>query len=155
MDAKQLAALRETLAAFEGVWEGDEEIASSPVVREGAARGRHVMRRAVDGSILVQDYERRRDDGTRPISGHGVFAVDPTSGVITWFFFDSLGYLPNEPARGGWHEGGLLLAKSTRRGEARYHFRVEGRRLVHHIEGKPAGAADFTTFLAGNYRKVG
>jgi hypothetical protein len=155
MDAKRLAALRESLAAFEGDWEGEEVLSPSPWAPAGAARGRHAMRRAVDGTVLVQDYEQRRADGAPPIAGHGVFAVDGAEGAFVWFFFDSLGFLPTAPARGGWQGGELVFAKATRRGEARYRFRVEGKRLMHRIESKPAGAPDFSLFLTGTYLRAG
>jgi hypothetical protein len=155
MDPKHIAALRDRFAAFEGTWDGEEAIALAPHAPGVAARARHVMRRVVDGAVLVQAYEQRRADGAAPIAGHGVFAVDPSEGDLTWFFFDNLGFVPDAPARGGWQAGELVVGRSTRRGEARYRFRVDGRRLLHRIETKPAGAAEFTLFLSGTYLRTG
>ena len=154
MDAKRLAALRESFAAFEGTWEGEEVVSPSAQAPAVGARGRHVMRRAVDGTVLLQEYEQRRPGGAAPLAGHGVFAVDAADGGFVWFFFDSLGFLPTTPARGGWRGGELVFARATRRGEAYYRFRADGKRLLHRIESKLAGAADFSLFLSGTYART-
>jgi hypothetical protein len=52
--------------------------------------------------------------------GHGVFTLDPSNGSTLWYWFDSFGYPPLEPARGGWEDNTLWLAKRTPRGSASY-----------------------------------
>src|SRR3712207_1851451 len=56
---------------------------------------------------VLQDYRRVADDGTELV-GHGVFLLDPASGDMLWWFFDSTG-VPPTPLRGRWAEGALVL----------------------------------------------
>ncbi len=150
MDKAQLASHYEKLEVFEGAWEGEERLSHSPWAPAGTARGEVVYRRGVEGIVVVQDYVQERQ-GQNTFTGHGVFTVNPSNGSILWYLFDSYGYPPLEPARGGWEGDTLRLTKRTPRGEARHTFRFEGDRYHYRVENRYDGEGDFSVFLTATY----
>ncbi|GAP65783.1 hypothetical protein MBSD_n1074 [Mizugakiibacter sediminis] len=151
MDMPQPGPAHAQLARLAGVWEGEERLAPSPWAAAGVARGRLVCRMAVDGLMLLQDYEQTRD-GRVAFRAHGVMMLDPAGGDVLWWWFDSAGF-PPEPARGRWDGDVLRLAKSTPRGEARYAYHAGGDRLGFAIETRLPGQDAFAAFLTGDYRR--
>ena len=150
MDKARLASHYERLGLFEGAWEGEESLAPSPWATAGTARGKISYRRGVEGIVVVQDYVQER--GGRPVfTGHGVFTVDPSDGSALWYLFDSFGYPPLEPARGGWEGDTLRLTKRTPRGEARHTFRFEDNLYHYRIENRYGKDQDFKVFLTATY----
>jgi hypothetical protein len=136
-----------------GEWEGTEHIAGSPWTTAGTARGTHTMRPATRGQTLVQDYEQRRGDEVT-LTGHGVFAVEPETGAMLWWWFDDYGHPPLSPARGEVSaDGALVLVKTTPRGRQRATFQVSGEHLIHRIEVALAGATDAFTMVEATYRR--
>ena len=86
--------------------------------------------------VVLQDYRQVRDDGAELV-GHGVFLVDPATGDLLWWFFDSSG-IPPTPLRGLRSGGELALGPH---GEHR--FWIEGDQLHHR-----------SPRLSGTYRRV-
>lgn len=154
MDKMRLTRQYEKLELFEGVWEGEEHVAPSPWGPAGAARGKVTYHRDVEGLIVVQDYAQERD-GRAVFTGHGVFTLDPSDGSTLWYLFDSFGYPPLEPARGGWEDDTLQLAKRTLRGEAHHTFRFEDDRYHYRIENRYGGGQNFSVFLTATYLRQG
>jgi hypothetical protein len=102
---------------------------------------------------LVQDYEQRRD-GAVTLTGHGVFAVDPASSQVLWWWFDDFGHPPLTPSRGDFDEdGGIVLEKATPRGRQRARFAQSGDLFTQVIEIAPAGAGDFSTVVEASYQR--
>jgi hypothetical protein len=140
------------LARFAGTWEGDEKLEPSPWGPGGAARGRGVHRVITDGMALTQDYAEEKD-GDIVFRGHGVFTIEPASGDVLWWWFDSMGFPPEGPARGRWDGDVLTLQRASPRGEARYVYRMHGDRYEFSIENRFPGQVDFQLFMRGEYRR--
>ncbi|HEY6986444.1 MAG TPA: DUF1579 family protein [Rhodanobacteraceae bacterium] len=138
------------LARFAGKWSGDEQLGESPWGPGGTARGRCEVREAVDGMAFVQDYVEEKD-GKVAFRGHGVFTIDPGNGDVLWWWFDSMGFPPDPPARGRWNGDQLLFEKNTPRGEARYEFRFADDHYDFRIENRFPGQKDFAEFMRGHY----
>ncbi|KAA2236320.1 DUF1579 family protein [Salinarimonas soli] len=124
------------LARLLGTWEGEGEIHPSPWSAGGPARGRWSLRLGPGGHCLVGDYAEERADG-EAFAGHGILAVDRERDELLWFWFDSLGLPPVEPARGAWHGDALVLVKRTPRGVGRTTFDLAGDGLVHAVTFEP------------------
>jgi hypothetical protein len=152
MDMPKPGAEHARLMRFAGKWRGDEELSASPWGPGGPARGHCDMREAVDGMALIQDYSEEKD-GETLFRGHGVFIIDPASGDVIWWWFDSMGFPPDPPARGSWNDDRLLFEKNTPRGEARYEFRFGGDHYDFRIENRFPGQKDFAEFMRGHYRR--
>lgn len=138
------------LARLVGEWSGDEQLSPSPWGPGGAAIGRFQFRTGVDGMVLLQDYEEAKE-GQVVFRGHGVFIVDPLTHDIVWWWFDSLGFAPDPPARGRWDDDTLRMEKHTPRGAARYTFALDADALSFRIENRFAGQDDYVEFMRGQY----
>jgi hypothetical protein len=143
----------ERLAWLIGAWSGDEQLSPSPWGPGGTACGRFQYRFAVDGMALLQDYEEEKQ-GQVTLRAHGVFMIDPASGDVLWWWFDSLGFPPDPPARGQWDGDVLRFEKHTPRGSARYVMDFSGDALAFRIENRFAGQDDFVEFMRGLYRRA-
>lgn len=142
------------LAAFVGEWEGEEELQPSPWGPGGPARGRGSYRLVTDDMALTQDYAEEKD-GAVVFRGHGVFTIEPGSDDVLWWWFDSMGFPPEGPARGRWDGDTLVLHKSTSRGEGRYTYRLHVDGYEFSIENRFPGQDDFCLFMRGDYKRVG
>lgn len=140
------------LAALVGSWEGEEQLQPSPWGPGGTATGRGVYRSVTDGMAIVQDYEEEKD-GAIVFRGHGVFTIDPANGDVLWWWFDSMGFPPDGPARGRWDGDTLILNKSTPRGDGRYRYRLNGDRYEFSIENRFPEQEDFCLFMQGSYER--
>jgi hypothetical protein len=134
-----------------GHWSGAEQLAPSPWGEGGAATGRTHCRIGLDGMALIQEYEEEKD-GRASFHGHGIFLIEPGTGDVLWWWFDSMGF-PPEPARGRWDGETLLFEKKTPRGEARYRYEFGPDRYRFVIENRFPGQSDFTEFMRGDYRR--
>ena len=83
------------LEKFVGNWVGEEKIAPCPWDPQGGtAIGRVNNWLAVDGFVVVQDYEQERN-GMVSFSGHGVFSYDANQNCYLMHWWDSMGMPPN------------------------------------------------------------
>jgi hypothetical protein len=80
--------LRELFWPLLGNWTGVEQLTAG-----GAARTMVTFKLDVADHVVLQDYRQVRDDGAE-LTGHGVFLIDPVSGDLLWWFFDSTGIPP-------------------------------------------------------------
>jgi hypothetical protein len=142
----------DSLEPFLGVWRGGGDIAPNPWGGTGPCHGSWSLRFDAARKALIHDYEERRADGS-VFAGHGVWCADADD--LVWFWFDSYGFPPLEPARGGWRDGRLELTKSTPRGQGRSTWTCDGRRLTYLVEAKPTGEAAFARVMAGAFERVG
>jgi hypothetical protein len=153
MEMPKPGAEHARLARLVGDWSGEENLSPSPWGPGGTAFGRFQFRNGVDGMALLQDYEEEKE-GKVSFRGHGVFIVDPVNGDVVWWWFDSLGFAPDPPARGSWDGDTLRLEKHTPRGAARYTFDFESDSLRFRIENRFAGEQEFSEFMRGRYRRI-
>lgn len=85
--------LREAFGPLLGTWTGVERLGPG-----GTARAMIVFKLDLQDRAVLQDYRRVAEDGTER-TGHGVFLVDPATGDLLWWWFDSSG-VPPTPLRG-------------------------------------------------------
>jgi len=140
-----------TLNFFAGVWRGEGDIASNPWGGAGPCRGSWNFRLDPAGKNLIHDYEDRRADGST-FAGHGVWCGH--EGDLLHFWFDSYGFPPLDPARGGWDGDRLVVTKTTPRGQGRSTWTCDGKDLSYLIEAWPVGEGGFTRVMSGTYRRV-
>ena len=132
-------SLRETFWPLLGNWTGVERLASGP-----SARAMIVFKLDVHDLVVTQDYRRVRDGGDE-YTGHGVFMIDPSTGGLLWWFFESSGRPPG-PALGSWSDGELILHADG----AEHRFAVVDDQLRYRIS-SPAAEVDQ---LLGSYRRI-
>ena len=140
------------LGRFAGTWSGEENLEPSPWGPGGTAQGRGVYQMVTDGMALVQDYAETRG-GAVAFRGHGVFTIDPQSREVLWWWFDSMGFPPDGPARGTWVDETLTLTRNTPRGDSRYVFVWHGDSYEFSIENRFPGQSDFALFMRALYRR--
>ena len=140
------------LDAFVGEWEGEEQLQPSPWGPGGSAYGRVSYSAVSGGMTLTQDYTEEKD-GAVVFGGHGVFLIEPESGDVLWWWFDSMGFPPDGPARGRWDDDTLVLNKSNDRGDGRYTYRLHVDGYEFSIENRFPGQEDFNLFMRGSYSR--
>ncbi len=142
------------LHALAGSWIGDETLSPSPWGPGGTATGRVTARADLDGFFVLQDYVEEKD-GKTVFKGHGVFGWDDANKVYTWFWFDSMGSVPEGPARGQWEGDTLLFTRVSPGGQSRYTYRFEGASTYHlKLENSFDGGKTWATFMEGVYRRA-
>lgn len=122
-----------------GSWQGSEIMHPSQWDPEGGeAVGRTSCRLALDGFILVTDYEQERG-GKVTFSGHGIWTYDQKQNQVVLYWFDSMG-LPPEIFRGDWNGNILTVTHGGPGMHARltYDLSNEGR-LNSQMEMSPDG----------------
>lgn len=154
LDHEELARRRTLLTRFHGTWGGEEILAPSPWAQAGTATGHVTFAPDLGGILLTQSY-RQEWPGQPPFALRGFFTVDPGQGDVLYYAFDSFGFPPLEPARGGWEGDTLTVSKSTPRGEARHRLAWQGNRYVFTIENRLPGQEAFTPFLTATYLRQG
>jgi hypothetical protein len=142
----------EKLARLAGQWQGNEQLHPSPWGPGGPALGTSIYRIELNGFIVTQDYVEEKD-GAIVFKGHGVLTIDPKDGAVLWYWFDTMGMPPAEPARGSWDGDTLTLSRSAAQGDARYTYTLQGDQLDFKIENRFAGQPEFTTFMSATYRR--
>src|SRR5947207_1690403 len=95
------------LHAMAGSWVSQDTIRPSPWDPVGGpATGRSETRVALDGMVVVTDYEQERN-GTVGYRGHGVFGFDVGQGRPFMQWFDNMMPTASQPVWGTW-EGSVL-----------------------------------------------
>lgn len=154
MEMPKVGAEQARLLALLGEWEGPEEIAATPWGPGGPALGQMSFRSDLDGFALLQDYIEHKG-GRVSFRGHGVFMIDPATKEVLWYWFDSMGFPPGDPARGQFDGQRLTLTRVTERGSSRYVYEISETTLAFSIENKFPHDADFKEFVSGRYSKKG
>ncbi|HKA87111.1 MAG TPA: DUF1579 family protein [Haliangiales bacterium] len=141
------------LRAFEGDWEGEEKLHPSSWGPGGVALGRSRSRLDMDGLFVLQDYVQERD-GEIVFRGHGVLGWEPETKSYVWFWVDSMGFIPKEPARGRWDGDALVLHSTNPRGLTRYTFRFPADSVEEFtIEASADGGQTWKTSIEATYRR--
>lgn len=142
------------LHVLAGEWVGEEKLSPSPWGPGGAAVGRFSARVALDGFFVLQDYQEEKD-GRVAFRGHAILGWDAQERTYTWYWIDTMGFVPAQPSRGHWAGDALTLQTTTPRGMARHTFRFpdEGTFQLR-IENSFDGGANWRTFMEGTYRRA-
>jgi hypothetical protein len=153
MEMPKLSDAHRQLERFVGNWTGEEKIAPSPWDPQGgSAIGRVNNRLALDGFVVVQDYEQERN-GAVTFRGHGVFSYDPNQDCYLMHWWDSMGMPPNV-FKGNFDgqvatlvcEDGPMKSRATfDLGDNNYSFRME----------VSQDGANWMTFMEGTYARQG
>lgn len=152
MDMPKAGPEHARLQAFVGEWEGPEQLEPSPWGPGGSALGRMSFRADLDGFAVIQEYIELKDSRIT-FRGHGVFTVDPASKETLWYWFDSMGFPPEGPARGTFEDNRLTLTRETPRGASRYVFEISANECTFAIENKLGGEPEFKRFMYGKYHR--
>ena len=140
------------LLAFAGEWEGTESVEPSSWGKGGPATGRTSFRGDLDGFAMIQDSVQLKDSLVT-FRGHGVFTVDPQTQEVLWYWFDSVGFPPDLPARGRFEGNVLTLLRVTPRGSARYVHEITANDYRFSVENKFPGDGDFKLFMRATYTR--
>ncbi len=154
MDMPKPAEAHRKLQKLVGRWKGEERLSPSPWDPKGGTAVGHVENRpALDGFVVIQDYEQERN-GAVGFRGHGVFCWDPTRQSYVLHWFDSMGTPPNEFV--GDFKGDVLTVTSANpQGQSRAVFDVsEPDRYTLRMDVSPDGR-EWQTFMEGKYSKEG
>lgn len=154
MDMPQPTEHHRKLEKLAGTWRGEEKLHPSPWDPQGGmAEGRVVNRIALDGFILVQDWEQARG-GMITFRGFGVLTYDVGERCYVMHWWDSMGMAPNV-FRGNFEGDVLSLACETPMGRNRavwdfdkpgsYTFRLE----------MSQDGQQWATFMEGGYVREG
>jgi len=141
------------LKAFEGDWAGEETLYPSSWGQGGTALGRSRSRLDMEGFFLLQDYVQERD-GSIVFRGHGVLGWDADTDSYVWYWVDSMGFVPKEPARGRWEGDSLVLHNTNPRGLSRYTFRFPADGVEEFkIESSVDGGQTWKPVIEATYRR--
>jgi Protein of unknown function (DUF1579) len=142
------------LHVFAGDWVGEETMAPSPWGGGGPAVGRYTGRLVCDGFFVAQEYAQERD-GAVSFRGHGLFGYDVPQERFAWFWVDSMGSVPRQPAWGTWSGNTLQFTSQSPEGSGRYTFVFDGSdRYEFRLENSFDGGSSWQTFMTGLYRRA-
>ncbi len=95
MDMPTPTDAHKKLEMLAGSWTGQDILHPSPWDPKGAeANARVECRMALDGFVLLEDYEQKRD-GKVSFTGHAVYSYDAVEGRYTVHWWDSMGMRVN------------------------------------------------------------
>jgi hypothetical protein len=135
-----------------GNWVGEEKVHPSPWdPKGGTAIGRVHNRIALDGFVVVQDYEQERS-GRVTFRGHGIFTWDEAEQCYALYWFDSMGVPPNI-FKGSFENHILTLTTKDAQGHVRTVFDfTQERRYQFRMEVSQNGE-QWHTFTEGTYER--
>lgn len=141
------------LSRFAGDWTGEETIAPSKWGDGGTALATISARLDLNERALIQEYSAQRD-GKLWIKAHAVFTFEEQNSAYSLFWFDSLGFIPAQPAPGEWDGEALRFIRVSPRGQTRHTYRsiVDGQyRLT--LESSFDGGASWVPVMEGTYSR--
>lgn len=137
-----------------GEWHGRETIAPSAWGAGGDARSDCSYRLALDGRTLLHDYQAERD-GVPWLSAHAVFAFNAASDEHNLFWFDSLGFVPAQPATGKRDGVALVFERMSPRGRTRHiWWPIDASRHGMKLESSFDDGASWVPVMEGTYARV-
>jgi len=116
-----IPTVAEQLSFLIGRHAGTEQVHPSPWGPGGAGSATASAESALDGAVVLHRHSHQRD-GAAAFEVLNVFSTDPATGEVLLHAHDSVGFPPDPPARGTWHDGVLVLDRRTPRGSSRTTF---------------------------------
>jgi hypothetical protein len=145
----------DSLRSLVGDWSGLETIAPSTWGPGGEAVVRASFRSALDGKVLLHDYRAERD-GKPWMNAHAVFAFDAPTDTCSLFWFDSLGFVPAQPAAGSCNGETFEFIRTSSRGQTRHSFALRGRdRYFTKLESSFNGGVVWVLVAEGIHTRIG
>jgi hypothetical protein len=141
------------LALFIGSWTGHGQIFANAWSPAATCEGQWQFEFDKSGHHLIHDYHENRSNGDL-FTGHGIFNLAPDTKDIIWFWFDSYGFPPINPARGNWDADCLILVKQTSRGIGRTSFRFSHNSFHYFVEAQLADEKTFSPVMTGEFEKI-
>lgn len=137
-----------------GHWRGKETIQPSQWGAGGPAQAQVACREALDGKAFVQDYEAERD-GKTWLQAHAIFARRAEAADYSLFWFDSLGFAPQEPAQGTWDGHDLAFIRTSPRGQSRHTYTfIDDDTYGMRLESSFDGGATYVLVMEGVYTRI-
>lgn len=138
---------------FAGAWRGHEQIQSSKWGEGGLALSSVTSELRFDDRLLVQDYAAQRD-GKDWFDAHAVFSFDANDGSYRLFWFDSLGFVPEQAASGTWNGESLTFIRISPRGQTRHVYTpVSDYEYSMRLESSFDGGANWILVMEGRYSR--
>ena len=141
------------LSLFTGSWVGHGQIFANAWSPAATCEGQWQFAFDRSGHNLIHDYHETRSDGF-VFDGHGVFNLDASSKEVIWFWFDSYGFPPLNPARGHWDDEKLMLIKQTERGIGKSTFKFSHNLFSYVTEVQLKGESEFAQVMQGEFKKI-
>jgi hypothetical protein len=137
-----------------GHWRGRETIQPSRWGAGGPAQAQVACREALDGKAFVQDYEAERD-GKTWLQAHAIFVRHAEAADYSLFWFDSLGFIPREPAKGTWDGHALTFVRTSPRGQSRHTYTFpDDDTYEMKLESSFDGGATYVLVMEGVYTRI-
>lgn len=141
------------LHQWAGNWAGEECIAATRWGQAGTAHGVISARMALGGRILVQDYREERD-GQPALRVHAVFVAEADD-ACGLYWFDSYGFVPQQPAAGIWDGERLIFVRRSPRGQSRHIYTLpDARGYRFTLESSFDDGASWERVLDAEYRRT-
>jgi len=148
-----MSAIVNHLLALVGDWRGTETIESTPWGAGGPAMSQITAKAGCGGRVLIQDYSAERDDKVW-LQAHAVFHFDAARDAYQLFWFDSLGFVPAQPAEGTWNAGVLSFVRTSARGHTRHVYtQVSDDEYRMQLDTSFDGGASWLPVMAGLYTR--
>jgi hypothetical protein len=137
-----------------GDWCGKETIQPSQWGAGGPTQARVACRGALGGKAFVQDYQAERD-GKTWLQAHAVYIRQANEPDYALFWFDSLGFMPREPARGTWDGHTLTFIRTSPRGQSRHAYTfLNDDTYQMTLESSFDGGATYILVMQGVYQRT-
>lgn len=142
------------LSFLAGQWTGQETIAPSKWGAGGTAIATITSRLDLNDKALIHDYRAERD-GKTWLTAHAIFVFDEPSSHYSLFWFDSLGFVPTQPAPGQ-HDGNTLkFIRTSPRGQTRHTYTFsDDKQYQLLLESSSDGGATWILVMDGIYSRA-
>lgn len=142
------------LSLLAGQWTGKETIASSKWGAGGTAVSIVSSRLDFNGHALIQDYRAERD-GKIWLTAHAIFVFDESNASCNLFWFDSLGFVPTQPAPGVRDGNTCNFVRTSPRGQTRHTYSFPEDNKYHLLlESSFDGGATWVQIMDGTYSRT-
>ena len=147
---------RNPFQQFIGTWAGEDTVATTEWSRGGLAATQIECRMEIGGRGISQRVRSRRVDG-HLVESLAVLTHGSEPRTVSFFWFDTLGFVPTFPGIGRWTEEGdvLKLERLSPRVRTRHVFRFHSpHALTHALDKSHNEGATWVRVMEGDYRRA-